>query len=329
MKDAPSSGSPAGLGFWGRWGSLACGLLLAAGTLAVYWPVTGFDFINFDDQDYITKNPHVQAGITREGVSWALRASDMGNWHPLTWVSHMLDCQWHGLRPGRHHLTSLVLHAANAWLLFALWLRMTGRRGPSFAVAALFAWHPLHVESVAWIAERKDVLSAFFFMLTLLAYVTYVEKAEGRRQQAESRNTLSSSILHPPSSFYYALALACFALGLMSKPMVVTLPFVLLLLDYWPLGRWQPSTVRRVGGFHPSSFILHPLLLEKLPFFALSAVACGVTLWAQNSVGAIMSANMLPVARRLANAVLSYYGIWGRPCGRRIWRCSITTTIRR
>ena len=295
-------------------------LLLAAGTLAVYWPVTGFDFLNFDDHVYVTDNIHVRGGINWAGLKWALGVSESCNWHPLTWVSHMVDCQVYGPKAGGHHLTSLLLHVANSCLLFALLLRLTGRRGRSFVVAALFAWHPLHVESVAWVAERKDVLSTLFFMLTLWAYARYAEvqglkskvqspesavksrKAEGRGPKPEASTTLHASHSTLPPLFYYVLALVLFALGLMSKPMLVTLPFVLLLLDYWPLRRLQLSTLWRLS-------------LEKAPFLLLAALSCGVTLWAQSRGGAITDTKDLPLDYRIANAVLSYY----RYIGKTLW----------
>src|SRR4030065_2893848 len=195
--------------------TLTC-LFLIVVTFAVYWQVSNHQFVNYDDGSYITENPHVKAGLTREGIAWAFTAMHMGNWHPLTWLSHMLDVQLFGLHPGAHHLVNVLFHATNTVLLFLLLLRMTGAYLQSSFVAALFALHPLHVESVAWVAERKDVLSAFFWILTLLFYDGYV-KHQGRIR--------------------YLLTLCTFALGLMAKHMLVTLPFVLLLLDYWPLAR--------------------------------------------------------------------------------------------
>src|SRR5208283_5662499 len=188
--------------------------------------------------DYITNNAHVKAGLTWTGVIWAFRTGAAANWHPLTWLSHMLDCQLYGLYPGGHHSTNLLFHVANTLLLF-LWLRqLTGALWRSALVAALFAWHPLHVESVAWAAERKDVLSAFFWMLTLMAYTRYVISDKWRVTRTDS--TTPPVTRHP--SLCYWLALFFFACGLMSKPMVVTLPFVLLLLDFWPLSRCSSFT---------------------------------------------------------------------------------------
>ncbi|MHC4500873.1 MAG: ArnT family glycosyltransferase, partial [Planctomycetota bacterium] len=191
---------------------------LALSTLVVYWQVRNYDFVNFDDPHYVHKNPIVQSGITLDSIKWAFTTGHAANWHPLTWLSHMLDCQLFGTNPGWHHLTNLLLHIANTLLLFAVLKRMTGTLWRSAFVAALFALHPCHVESVAWISERKDVLSTLFWLLTMAAYVRYV-----------NRPRISS----------YLLTLLTFALGLMAKPMLVTLPFVLLLLDYWPLGRFQ------------------------------------------------------------------------------------------
>ena len=231
------------------------GLFLALAVAAVYWPVAGFEFTNYDDTFYVTGNPQVLKGLTWEGARWAFTHGYSGNWHPVTWLSHMLDCQLYGLNPAGHHLTSVWLHAANSVLVFLV-LKCGMRsaecgipqplRTPHSAlhtsslcamVAALFALHPLHVESVAWVAERKDVLSGFFFLLTLWAYVRYVQSAECGVRSAESGSTqhaTRNTALTPPR--FYLLALVFFALGLMSKPMLVTLPFVLLLLDYWPLG---------------------------------------------------------------------------------------------
>src|ERR1039457_3725749 len=214
--------------------ALIC-LALALVTTALYWPVTHHNFINFDDDDYITNNSHVQAGLTWAGVIWAFQSGSAANWHPLTWLSHMLDCQLYGLNPGGHHSTNLLFHVANILLLFLLLRQLTGALWRSAFVAALFAWHPLHVESVAWAAERKDVLSAFFWMLALMAYTRYVTSDKWRVTRAAPA---SSPVPRHPSLHYF-LALFFFACGLMSKPMVVTLPFVLLLLDFWPLNRFR------------------------------------------------------------------------------------------
>lgn len=247
---------------------------LALLTLAAYLPVLANGFIRFDDPLYVTRNAWVKAGLTWDGFVWALTANVASNWHPLTLLSHMLDCELFGMDPLGHHLTSLLLHTASAVLLFEALRRMTGSVWRSAAVAALFALHPTHVESVAWVAERKDVLSGFFWMLTLLAWERYVRE---------------------PSPKRYAAVALFLAAGLLSKPMVVTLPFVLLLLDVWPLRRGIPWKIR---------------VKEKLPLFALVAASCLVTVIAQS--GAIGMASRFPMKLRLANAVLSYVAYLGK-----------------
>jgi Flp pilus assembly protein TadD len=288
--------------------------LLAAATIAVFWQVSRHEFVNFDDPAYVTYNPVVREGLTWPGVAWAFTNlhGEATYWHPVTWLSHMLDCQLFGLKAGGHHLTSLFLHTLNTLLLFVLLRRMTGRRGPSAMVAALFALHPLQVDSVAWIAERKNVLSAFFFMLTLWAYARYAESRSPKSGVQGSRFEVRGSgfpirraVLHLPSSIFYVLSLLCFALGLMSKPTLVPLPFLLLLLDYWPLGRMQKAEVRS-----PASRITHhasliSLLLEKTPFLVLTAVSCLVTLRGHESLGALASTEELPIGMRLANAAVA------------------------
>jgi len=199
---------------------ICAGLVLV--TLAVFWPVTRCGFVTYDDPSYVTKNPYVQNGFAWESVRWAFTCRYSDNWHPLTWLSHMLDCRLFGLKAAGHHFTNLLLHLANTALIFLALKRMTGAVWRSAFVAALFALHPLHVESVAWVSERKDVLSTFFWALAVLAYARYAARPAGPR---------------------YLPVLVCFALGLMAKPMVVTLPFLLLLLDFWPLKRF-PATVR-------------------------------------------------------------------------------------
>ena len=291
--------------------ALIC-LALAVVTTALYWPITHYGFINFDDDDYITNNSHVQAGLTWAGVIWAFQTGAAANWHPLTWLSHMLDCQLYGLNPGGHHSTNLLFHAANTLLLF-LWLRqITGALWRSAFVAALFAWHPLHVESVAWAAERKDVLSAFFWMLTLLAYARYVRCVTSGTCQVTRTDSASSPVTRHPS-LYYFLALLFFACGLMSKPMVVTLPFVLLLLDFWPLNRFssfqfQVSSSEKLStlNFQPSTKSAFGLIYEKLPFFALTLAASIVTYLVQTSGRALWSSAELPFSSRVANALWAY-----------------------
>ena len=265
------------------------GLLLALVTLAIYWPATGFDFTNYDDPDYILLNAPVQRGITVPGIVWAFKTGHASNWHPLTWISHMADCALYGLKPGGHHLTNLLLHAANAVLLFLLLRQLTGALWRSALVAALFAWHPLHVESVAWVSERKDVLSTFFALLTIMAYARYADL---------------SKVQGPRSKAFYVLALFCFALGLLAKPMVVTLPFVLLLLDFWPLRRMSEPT--EAGTPNPSAIPLWRLGAEKVPFLALAALDCLATFWAQRGGNSVVSAAALPLGDRIANALVSY-----------------------
>ncbi len=278
-------------------------LTLALVTAVLYWPLLHHGFVSLDDEAYITANPHVQSGLTGRGFVWAFQIGYAAYWHPLTWISHMLDCQLYGLNPAGHHLTNLLFHIVNALLLF-LWLnQLTGALWRSAFVAALFAWHPLHVESVAWACERKDVLSTFFWMLALIAYTRFV--TSGKWQVTRNVSFLSHVTCH--KSPHYWLALFFFACGLMSKPMVVTLPFVLLLLDYWPLRRvasdkWR---VTRFGIPAPQLSELNALLLEKLPFFALALMGSVVTYFAQKGGGAVWSAG-LPLQTRLANALVSY-----------------------
>jgi tetratricopeptide (TPR) repeat protein len=286
--------------------ALIC-LALALVTTALYWPISHHDFVNFDDDDYITNNSHVQAGLTWAGVIWAFQSGAAANWHPLTWLSHMLDCQLYGLNPGGHHSTNLLFHVANTLLLFLLLRQLTGSLWRSAFVAALFAWHPLHVESVAWAAERKDVLSAFFWMLALIAYTRYAQKrskVEGRGSRADiAVQALDSRLLGAAkrsgdgSTLDYLLALFFFVCGLMSKPMVVTLPFVLLLLDFWPLNRFQPGSSAR-------STI--NLIVEKLPFFALTLAASVVTYFVQTSGRVLWMPAERPISSHVANALWAY-----------------------
>lgn len=254
------------------------GLALVALTTLVYLPVRGYPFIGFDDPGYVTENPHVTGGLTLAAVRWALTAGYLANWHPLTWISHLIDVQLFGLNAGAHHLVNLAFHVIDTLLLFALLARTTNAIGRSALVSALFAVHPMHVESVAWVAERKDVLSTFFWLLTSWTYVSWVRE---------------------PRAWRYALVLLWFALGLASKPMVVTLPFVLLLLDVWPLRR-------AVVGQSPRQVWLR-LVSEKLPLFGLSAVSSVITYVAQRSAGAVQSLDALPLSVRIANAILAYW----------------------
>jgi tetratricopeptide (TPR) repeat protein len=263
------------------WREIAVSSGLAIAVLLVYLQTLQFQFIDgYDDVSYVLKNRMVQAGMTWAGMKWALTTFDAANWHPLTWFSHMLDCQLFGLDPGYHHLTSVIFHTINCILLFWILRRMTGRLWESAAVAALFALHPLHVESVAWIAERKDVLSAFWGLFTIWAYVRYVES--------------------PSSQRYMAVAVGL-ALGLMSKPMLVTLPFLLLLLDYWPLGRMHCATETS----SPTS-ALKKLIIEKIPLFGLVVASSVVTFVAQRKGGAVVTLVQVPVSTRIGNAIVAY-----------------------
>jgi len=268
-------------------------IVLAVVTFAAYSQVLNNGFTNYDDADYVTANTHVQSGITLDGIIWAFTTGDAANWHPITWISHMLDCQLFGLNAWGHHLISLLFHITNTVLLFFVLTRMTNTVWQSAFVAALFALHPLHVESVAWAAERKDVLSTLFWLLTMIAYVRYVDR---------------------PGIKTYPLVLLFLALGLMSKPMLVTLPFVLLLLDYWPLGRfpgWIARDVaKRQGGVTMASpygrSVLLRLVWEKIPMFALVALSSYITFRVQKSAGAVAITDLFSVSQRIANAINSY-----------------------
>ncbi|HEV3148311.1 MAG TPA: tetratricopeptide repeat protein [Chthoniobacterales bacterium] len=255
---------------------------LVAVTLTVYAQVMSHQFIILDDNRYIRENPMVNRGLTLTGIAWAFTTFHAANWHPLTWLSHMLDSQIFGLNAGGHLLVNALIHASNTVLLFLFLRRVTGAKWQSAIVAALFALHPLHVESVAWAAERKDTLSTFFGLLSLVAYARYVERTSVKR---------------------YVLVAVALALGLMAKPMLVTWPFVLLLLDYWPLRRynWQPAT--GTAGFVRA---LAPLVREKLPLFCLAAASMVITFIAQSHGGAVRTLVDVPVSLRLSNAVVSY-----------------------
>src|SRR5438477_2967807 len=243
---------------------------LALVTSIAFFPALQNSFVNFDDNTYVYENPKVVAGLTRSGIIWAFTHFHSSNWHPLTWLSHMLDCQLYRLNAGGHHFTSLLLHVVVAILLFLVLQEMTGAIWRSAFVAAVFAIHPLRVESVAWISERKDILSGLFFMLTLAAYVKHARA---------------------PSVGRYLVVILLYAIGLMCKPMLVSLPLVLLLIDYWPLRRFtDPSSTRR-------------LFIEKLPLFGLAAASCLVTLFAQRLTA--MSTNHIPLAWRVGNAAVA------------------------
>ncbi|MEK6777076.1 MAG: tetratricopeptide repeat protein [bacterium] len=265
-------------------------LFLMIVTFAVYRQVSHHEFVSYDDRLYVTENPQVKAGLTRESILWAFTAMHAGNWHPLTWLSHMLDVEMFGLNSRWHHLINLLFHVAGTGLLFFLLSRMTGAVWPSLFVAALFALHPLHVESVAWAAERKDVLSAFFWMLTLISYHEYVKH---------------------PGRVRYLVTLCAFVLGLMSKPMLVTLPFVLFLLDYWPLGRLRPRREPGPQAAGPNSLCWR-LILEKIPFLALSFASGIITLYAQQEVRAVASLKNVPLIFRAVNVLWAYVVYLGR-----------------
>ena len=224
-------------------------LCLLIAIIVPYRQVIGFDFVGYDDELYVTENSHVQKGLTSKGLKWAFITFHSGNWHPLTWLSHMLDCELYGLNPTGHHWTNVEFHIANTLLLFFILFRMTGALWRSALVAALFALHPLHVESVAWISERKDVLSTFFALLMIFAYYCYVKT---------------------PCFKNYLLVIVFLSLGLMAKPMLVTAPFILILLDHWPLKRFQFINNRMLRSEGVTFFGFHGfvrLILEKIPFF--------------------------------------------------------------
>ena len=284
-KNKPAPKSAAALS--DRWTVLGVCIFLAAATWFVFGQTRAFQFINFDDNEYVFKNAQVARGLTMEGIVWAFTHVYAANWHPLTWISHMVDAQLYGLNPGCHHLTNVFLHGATAVLLFLVVRNMTGALWRSAFVAAVFAIHPLRAESVAWVAERKDVLCGLFFVLTIAAYVRYTRQPSGTR---------------------YALVMFLFALGLMSKPMLVTLPVVLLALDYWPLNRLIPT-----GGRNPNAPTPRKLILEKLPLLALAAASSLATLFAQKV--ALQPLATVSLAVRVGNAFIScavylYQAFW-------------------
>lgn len=294
-------------------------LFLVISTLIAYWQVTKADFVLFDDDEYVTENQHVQKGLDPSEIVWAFTSTHSNNWHPLTFISHMIDVQLFGLKPGMHHLINLLFHIANALLLFIVLRKMTDALWPAAFVAALFALHPLHVESVAWIAERKDVLSTFFFLLTLWTYCYYVKNTNVKR---------------------YLLVLMFFILGVMSKPMIITLPFVLLLLDFWPFGRFRETQNKNlIPSEHPPQKLnkrkrktdikqkgkqdnvsepdnigwgevkfhwqaIFPLLKEKIPFFVVTLASIVITIYAQKDI--IKDVERYPLQTRIANTFVSY-----------------------
>ncbi len=274
---------------------IAAAAVILSLCLAVYFRTMFADFINFDDDAYVYENPNVLGGLSLKGIYWALTAVYSSNWHPLTWISHQLDVSLFGPNAAGHHAVNVLLHSANSVILFLFLRQLTGAFWRSAVVAAVFAVHPVHVESVAWISERKDVLSTLFWLLSSTFYVRWVKEASGSTGRR-----------------YYLLALGLFAAGLASKPMVVTLPFVFLLLDLWPLGR--------AGSISPS--VIWKLVREKLPFFALSGASAVITVVAQGSSGAIQSTNVIPFNDRLANAIVSYVkyvAVMFYPTGLGVW----------
>ena len=283
------------------WLLIAISGAIVLATFVVYWQLRGHEFLNYDDPMYVWENDYVRKGLTWEGVRWAFTATrgSTNYWHPLTWLSHMLDCQLFRTDPGWHHLTNFLLHLISTLLLFGVLNRMTGALWRSAFVAALFALHPLNVESVAWISERKSVLSTLFWMLTMAAYLRYVK--------------------HPAVS-RYLLTLLVFALGLMAKPMLVTLPFVLLLLDYWPLGRFQPGQAVKDTNRQTHKFLnarsqrlsIYRLVREKIAFFALSAASIYISSLSVQSLGIVISTESVPIKLRIANALVSYINYIGK-----------------
>jgi hypothetical protein len=274
--------------------TLIC-LVLFVGTCALFWQVGGHEFVTYDDPAYVTDNPYVTSGLTLRGTAWAFSTTYAGNWHPLTWLSHMLDVQLFGLDARCHHLVNVLFHATNAILLFVLLIQMTGANGPSAFVAAVFAIHPLRVESVAWIAERKDVLSGMFWLLTLMLYSQYSAR---------------------PGRARYTLTLLVFALGLMVKPTLVTLPAVLLLLDFWPLRRLLSGGDEAIPTegiqARPAPLGGRALVAEKIRFFLLAFALSVITFLAQQSAGAVVEIAGTPAAFRVINAASAYVGYIGK-----------------
>jgi hypothetical protein len=274
--------------------------VLAGLTLSVYWPVRNYDYVFYDDTDFVTENPEVKSGLTWQSFKWAWLNPIAANWHPITTLSHMTDCQFFGVNPGPHHLVNVIFHALNSLMLFFLLNRISGAIWRSAVCSTIFALHPLHVESVAWISERKDVLSGFFFMLTLWSYAGYA----ARKKQFEPDKS-HIGFRHGSATWGYLASLLFFTLGLLSKPMLVTVPFVLLLLDVWPLRRIKldrtceyPAIVKIIG--------------EKTPFFALSACFCVITIISQKAGGAIRGLAGISIEQRVANAIISYVKYVGK-----------------
>src|SRR5436190_3443568 len=292
-----------------RW--LVICALLSGLTAFTFWPVVHSDFVNFDDNSYVTQNPYVLGGLKASNITWAFKTAYFGNWHPLTWLSHMFDVEIFGLNPSYHHLTNLVLHICNTCLLLWFLAQATGRTWPSAIVAALFAVHPLHVESVAWVSERKDVLSTFFGFLSLLAYLRYAQnKSEIPNPKSETNSKFP----------WFTLSVLFFALGLMSKAMIVTLPFLMLLLDFWPLRRMTNFEFEKfkVQGSKFKVQGLLPLVREKIPFFALTFFFTIIS----SQVLAASSTNYAPPSKLnlIANAVIAYM----RYLGKTFWPANLS-----
>lgn len=287
--------------------------LLAAVSLWVYWPVRHFEFTNYDDPEYVTENQVVQAGLTVAGVRYAF-GHHAANWHPVTWLSHMADCNLFGTNPGPHHLVNALLHAVNAMLLFLGLRQLTSSTWRSALVAALFAWHPVHVQSVAWVAERKDVLSAFFGLLSLWAYALYARALAGtipdpNPAPSRAEDTGPSKSSKRRAGIYYALALISFAFGVMSKPMLVTWPLIFLLLDYWPLARFRPVSS---AGWPQGWQVIYRLVREKIPFLAIALADSALTFAAQRAGGSVLSLEHLPLLDRLGNGLIAYWSYLGK-----------------
>ena len=295
--------------------NLLISLSLAAAIVAVYSPVCRWGFVSYDDPLYLTENPQVREGLTIRGLRWAL-TTPLDQWMPITWLVRLTEYQVFGLQAGWYHVVNVLLHIANAVLLFGIFNRMTGAPWRSALVAGLFAVHPLHVEAVVWVTGLKDVLSTCLGLLTIGAYGRYVEQTNIQFSKSSVQRP-APFVRGPSSRNYYSLTLLLFALALMSKPMLVTLPCVLLLLDYWPLGRTQWAKPATGQG---TAMAIGQLLKEKLPFFALAAVSCVVTYATQRGLGAILSLETLPLRMRIANAALFYV----QYIGKTIWPAGLT-----
>ncbi len=260
-------------------------LFLFVVILAVYGQINTHDFIGYDDDKYVTENIHVIQGLSLKNLVWAFQSTHASNWHPLAWLSHMLDVELFGMNPGAHHMTNVFFHILNSLLLFVVLRKMAAHLWPSAVVALLFALHPLHVESVAWVAERKDVLSTFWGLLTFWGYYRYIQR---------------------PGTVRYLWVTGFFALALMTKPMLVTLPFLLLLIDYWPLGRFQPAPFAAAADSPAHTYSELRLVVEKIPLFLLSGLSSAVTFWAQYKGNAVGLGDVHPLATRVANALVAY-----------------------